>query len=82
MALKQSYDLENHCFTLTIKEYGSVIMSRDNPGRVVPLFRDKKSLHVLLSLCLGTRAAAKITGQTSLSRDQKKKSKYFKKKFF
>ena len=51
-----------------------VSTGRDIPGQtgtgrpVVPLSWDKKIL-VLVSLCPGTRAGAKILGQTPLSRD-------------
>ena len=44
----------------------------------VPLSRDKKSFLVMLSLCPGTREAAKIPGQDGLSRDvQQDKMAFF-----
>ena len=50
----------------------------------VPLSRDKKVLPVPLSLCSGTRAGAKIPGQTFLSRDvlEQKNEKKIAKIFF
>ena len=53
------------------------------PCLAVPLTRDKKVVPVQLSLCPGTRADAKILGQTLLSRDKtrvkksQKKSQFF-----
>ena len=59
------------------------------PCLAVPLTRDKKVLPVPLSLCPGTRADAKIPGQTLLSRDktrakksQKKSQFFFQKLYF
>ena len=52
------------------------------PCLAVPLTRDKKVLPVPLSLCPGTRADAKIPGQTLLSRDKTRAKKSQKKSQF
>ena len=48
------------------------------PCPAVPLSRDKKKIIVQLSLCPGTRAAAKIPRQTPLSRDVPGQKHYIK----